>query len=244
MKKDLELAILELQKCLYPDNNQEIDNISLKRTLYNVLRECLKANRYEIEVGDYTINVNPKNLLVTYESNHTMVEVSNEDVYYETVRDIETRLFCISSLKKDEFLSDNPVIATTGVVSNIDGICEEHISFELVNNIDDSIHNYLNLPSDVKLVKQPNENDYNATVKRRITPDQERTDIIDLLDKNKVVPVFYDSVIDKYKTQTDRRTYTPNNYVALLPSLDNLKSTITFLYSSMVEFYTEYLNND
>mgnify|MGYP003319037502 CR=1 FL=1 len=30
MKKDLELAILELQKCLYPDNNQEIDNISLK----------------------------------------------------------------------------------------------------------------------------------------------------------------------------------------------------------------------
>ena len=228
MKKDLELAILELQKYLYPDNNQEIDNISLKRTLYNVLRECLKANRYEIEVGDYTINVNPKNLLVTYESNHTMVEVSNEDVYYETVRDIETRLFCISSLKKDEFLSDNPVIATTGVVSNID----------------DSIHNYLNLPSDVKLVKQPNENDYNATVKRRITPDQERTDIIDLLDKNKVVPVFYDSVIDKYKTQTDRRTYTPNNYVALLPSLDNLKSTITFLYSSMVEFYTEYLNND
>ena len=104
MKKDLEIAISELQKCLYPDNNQEIDNISLKKTLYSVLRECLKANRYEIEVGDYTINVNPKSLLVTYESNHTMIEVSNEDVYYETVRDIETRLFCISSIKRDEFL--------------------------------------------------------------------------------------------------------------------------------------------
>lgn len=243
MTKELDNKIFELKKHLYPNENQkELDKVSLKKALYQVLRESLKSNKYEIKIGDYTINIAPKNLSVVYESVHTTVEVSNEDVYYETIRDLETRFFCISAVKKDEFLNGTPAIKSTGIVTNIDGICEEHIYLELYTDEEDNIRKYLSLPKEFKVVEQPLTNDYIITVKREINIDSPRTDVIDLLDKNRVVPVYYDSFLDKYKTQVDRREYNPNNYSILLPSVDDKKIMVSFLYSTMVEFYTEYIN--
>ena len=246
MAKEIEKRILELKKILYPNDEEKynIDKNQVKKALYQLLRECLKEKEYKVEIGSYIINVTPKNLSVQYLSEHTTVEVSNKDVYYETIRDIETRFFCISQIKRDEFLLDNPVIRTTGIVTNINGSCEEHFSFELYSQIEDNIKNYLRLPEGVELVEQPLLDDYVATVKKRIRITDPRTDVIDYLNKNKVVPVFYDATIEKYKTQVDRRDYTPNNYSLLLPRIEEIKSIVSYLYSSMVEFYTEYMKEN
>lgn len=246
MAKEIENKILELKKILYPKDEEKhnIDNNRVKKALYQLLRECLKERRYIIEIGSYIIDVTPKNLSVKYESEHTTVEVSNNDIYYETIRDIETRFFCISQIKKDEFQMDNPVIRTTGIVSNIDGRCEEHFSFELYSPVEDNINNYLNLPAGVELVELPQPDDYLATVRKVIKVTDPRTDVIDYLNKNKVVPVFLDTTINKYKTQVDRREYNPNNYSLLLPRVEEIKSIVSLLYSSMVEFYTEYMNEN
>lgn len=246
MAKEIENKILELKKYLYPNDEERhnIDKTQVKKALYQLLRECLKERKYIIEIGSYIIDVTPKNLSVKYESEHTTVEVSNDDIYYETIRDIETRYFCISQIKRDEFLIDNPVIRTTGIVTNIDGTCEEHFSFELYSPTEDNIKNYLNLPVGVELVEQPLPDDYLATVKKHININDPRTDVIDYLNKNKVVPVFLDTTIEKYKTQVDRREYTPNNYTLLLPRIEEIKSIVSYLYSSMVEFYTEYMNEN
>ncbi len=246
MSKEIENRILDLKKYLYSSDEEKtaIDKTQVKKSLYQLLRECLKERKYIVEVGSYIIDITPKNLSVKYESEHTTVEVSNNDIYYETIRDIETRFFCISQIKRDEFQIDNAVIRTTGIVTNIDGTCEEHFSFELYSPTEDNINNYLNLPVGVKLVEQPQQDDYLATVKKSIKITDPRTDVIDYLNKNKVVPVFYDATINKYKTQVDRRDYTPNNYSLLLPRVEEIKSIVSYLYSSMVEFYTEYMNGN
>lgn len=246
MTKEMDNRILELKKYLYPSDKikYDIDKNQVKKALYQLLRECLKNRQYIVEVGSYIIDITPQNLSVKYESEHTNVEVSNKDIYYETIRDIETRFFCISQLKKDEFLMDNPVIRTTGIVMNINGRFEEHFCFELYSPAEDNIKNYLSLPNNVEIVEQPLPDDYLATVKKRININDPRTDVIDYLNKDKVIPVFLDTTVEKYKAQVARRSYTPNNYSLLLPKVEEIKSIVSFLYSAMVDYYVEYMNGN
>ena len=70
MTKEMDKKIAELKKYLYPNNdiNYDIDKNQIKKTLYQLLRECLKERRYIIEIGAYTIDVTPKNLSVKYET--------------------------------------------------------------------------------------------------------------------------------------------------------------------------------
>ena len=188
MTQELENRIQELKKFLYHDpSEKEIDKIGLKKALFILLRECLKERCYEIEIGSYKIDVTPKNLSVKYNSNQTIVEVSNIDVYYETTRDIETRFFAISQVKKDEFLIDIPLIRTTGMVTNINGLCEEHFCFELYTDEPDKISNYIYFPENIEVIGQVLPNDYELTLKRKITVDEPRTDVIDYLDQEKIV---------------------------------------------------------
>ena len=165
-------------------------------------------------------------------------------MYYETIRDIETRFFAISQIKRDEFLIDVPLIRTTGMVTNINGLCEEHFCFELYTDEPDNINNYVYLPPNVEVIGQVLPNNYELTIKRKININEPRTDVIDYLDKERIVPVYLDTVVEKYKTQVSRRAYNPNNYSLLLPSIEDKKSILTFIYSSMVEFYQEYMNNN
>lgn len=245
MNTELEKIKLELQKYLYPDENKKnnIDKTNLKKTIFLLLRECLKKQVYVIEIGSYIINITPQKLYVKYEADHTTIEVSNNDVFYETVRDIETRFFAISKVKKDEFLIDIPIIRTTGIVTNIDGICEEHYCFELYTDEEDDIRNYLIFPDGVEIIGSENPNNYELCIKRKISINDPRSDVYDILDKEKVVPVYLDTIVEKYKTIYEKKEYTPNNYTLLIPKLEEKKAIITFIYSSMVDFYQEYMNN-
>lgn len=238
----LEDIKLELHKLLYTDN--EIDEVTLKKQLYILLKECIKERDYEISIGNYKFNITPQDLSVKYITENTTVEVSNEDVYYESTRDTETRFFCISQVQKSEFLMDNPLIRATGTVTNIDSVCEEHYMFELyTDDSEDSIRNYLNLPSDIIISELNIDPQKSIMVHRKINRDDKRTDVLDFLDTNKVVPVFLDTIIEKYKTLTEKKEYIPNNYTELLPTLDEKKKIIRFIYGAIVDFYSEYLNN-
>lgn len=238
----LEDIKLELHKLLYSD--KEVDEVTLKKQLYLLLKECIKERKYEINIGNYEFNITPQKLSVKYITDNTTVEVSNEDVYYETVRDTETRFFCISQVQKSEFLMDTPLIRVTGSVTNIDDVCEEHYMFELYTEEEnDSIRNYLQLPNDTK-ISELNLDPQRATmVHRKINRNDKRTDVLDFLDTNKVVPVFLDTIVEKYKTLPEKKEYNPNNYTELLPTLDEKKKTIRYIYGAIVDFYSEYLNN-
>lgn len=236
----------ELHKQLYLDNqeNEHIDEISLKKHLYLLIRECLKEKEYEVSIGSYKINITPKNLSVKYENEQTKVEVSNDDVYYKTIRDTETRFFCISQMKKNEYLMDTPLIRVTGSVINIEGISEEHYLFELYTDEEDSIRNYLNVPADTEIEELNLDPDKAVMLKRRINRKDKRTDVIDFFVNDKVVPVFLDTIIEKYKTLPDRKEFNPVDYSTLIPTLDSKKKIVSYIYSSIVEFYSEYLKEN
>lgn len=238
----LEDIKFELHRLLY--SNEEIDELVLKKNLYLLLKESIKERNYEITIGSYEFNITPQDLSVKYVTDNTTVEVSNEDVYYETTRDTETRFFCISQVKKSEFLMDVPLIRVTGSVTNIADICEEHYLFELyTDDENDSIRNYLNLPSDTKISELNLDSQRATMVHRKVKREDPRTDVIDLLTPNKVIPVFLDTIVEKYKALPDRKEYNPNNYTELLPTLEDKKKTIRFIYGAIVDFYSEYLNN-
>jgi hypothetical protein len=172
-------------------------------------------------------------------------EVKDEDVYYETVRDTETRFFCINQVKKQEYLMDNPLIRTTGTIINIDGVCEEHYLFELYTDEEqDNIKNYLQLPTDTSIVELNIDSERALMVSRKINREDKRTDVIDFFVPDKVIPVFLDTIIEKYKALPDRKEYDPDDYRNLLPTLDSKKRIANYIYSSIVEFYSEYINEN
>ncbi len=235
---------LQIYKELYVNDKtvDSIDKKKLSKLLNTLLRELLKTKEYEFSVGAYKINVAPQKLSVKYETDQTVVEVSNEDIYFETIRDTETRFFCINQMIKSEYIIDNPVIKVTGTVTNIDGICAEHYLFELYTDEEDSIKNYLNLPSNATFSEINIDNDYTAMISRKISTRDKRTDVISFFENNKVVPVFFDSLIGKYKTQPLKRNYNPSDYRILLPNLDKKKRIVSYIYGTIVEFYSNVLN--
>lgn len=238
----LEEIKLELHKILY--SLDDIDENNLKKNLYLLIKECLKEKEYEIKIGSYEINIIPKNLSVVYKSDQTTVEVSNEDVYYESIRDTETRFFCISQLKKSEYLIDNPLIRVTGSVANIGGVCEEHYLFELYTDEEDNIRNYLQLPLDTEISELKSESNKSIMIHRKVNRTDKRTDVVDFFAPNKVVPVFLDTIVEKYKALPERKEYNPNDYSQLIPSLESKKRVVRFIYGTIVDFYSEYLKEN
>ena len=81
-------------------------------------------------------------------------------------------------------------------------------------------------------------------LKRKVNRTDTRTDVIDFFVNDKVVPVFLDTIIEKYKALPDRKEYNPNNYTNLLPSLTDKKRIIRVIYGTIVEYYSEYLKEN
>lgn len=247
---ELKKKINNLKKNLYQNNSEldNIDKISLQKSLFELVRECIKEREYEIEVGSYTIDVTPADLSVRYETEESVVEISNADVYYETTREVESRFFVVTNEPYEEYPSNSKVISVTGIVTNIDGDIEEHYEFELLNNQNDDIRNYLTLSNfnvsgavySGEEVASPN----SVIIKKAINKLDTRTDVIDFFIPNKVVPVTYTIENDKYIREANRRVFNPSDYSLLVPTLEEKKKLVNFIYSSIVEYYTEYINNN
>lgn len=244
MNQSIETIKQEFKNCLYKNNieNDELDKINVQKCLFELLRECIKEREYIVEVGAYLLNIEPSQLSVKYETDETIVEISNEDVYYETTRELEVRYFALED--KETYSIDAPVIEVTGMITNVDGVMEESYELELLTEKEDDIKNYLNVLSDGFVYSDLEmSSPYNVILARQIRKDTPRFDVFELFKLNRVVPVVYDYVNNSYKKDEIRKEFHPNNYSNYLPNLSDKKDLVSFLYSSIIEFYSEYLNN-
>lgn len=242
MTKQLKKNILELKKHLYPKNKEtnSIDKINFQKALFKVLRECLKSREYEIEIGAYEFNVNPKFLSVKYESPHTTLEISNEDIYFETIRDIPTKFFIINNEVKNEYPMNEKVIIIYGMITNIDGIIEESYELELYTNIEDNIKNYIQLTNGLEIVAHEEENDYAISLKRRVNKNDTIINPKSLLKDSNIIPVYFDAPNKKYiKIEDVNNEENINTY---LPTLEEKQDLVRYMYNEIVEFYKQYMN--
>lgn len=243
---ELEKHALNLEKSLY-QNNQEItyfNKIDVQKNLFSLIRECIKEKNYIVNVGSYEFNINPACLSVKCENDETVIEISNEDVYYETTRETEARFFVISDEEKEIYPSDSKVIKVTGIVTNIDGMCDEHYQFELFNDEEHNIKDYLTLIDGAEYQAEDIATPSSVIIRREIFPSSPRTDVMNFISDSKVIPVTYNLYDDNYVKDNNERVYNPNNYSLLLPSLDSQKNNVSFLYNSIVEYYTEYITKN
>ena len=126
--------IEELQKLIYPIPKNPIDKANIEKYLFKIMRTSILEKKYEIEIGPYILNFNPDNLKVFYETEFSKVEMSLQDIYYETSRPIETKYYCLTNEDKDTYSLDIPYYIVEGNIVNINGITEEHFSLELITN--------------------------------------------------------------------------------------------------------------
>lgn len=236
----------ELRKYLYSKDTEinEIDKISLQKSLFSLLRECIKQKEYEVEIGSYRINLSPEQIMVEYENEETSIRISETDVYYETSRETEIRYFIVGpSENTEEFPASSPVIRVTGLVTNIDGDCEERYNIELFN-IDENIMDYINIPSNMKLSPYTEPTKYAIILIKPVSVHEKRVDASTFFKQEKIIPVTYDIKKDKYIRSPLVKEYNPVDYTSLLPTLENRKNIVSFIYSPIVEFYTEYITNN
>lgn len=246
MSKEIEKITKDLRKYLYTKETeiQDIDKIGLQKGLFSLLRECIKQKEYEVEIGSYRIDVSPENIMVEYENDETSIRISEKDVYYETTRETEVRYFVVGQPENgEEFEPSSPVIRVTGLVTNIDGDCEERYNVELFN-IDENVMDYIQIPANMKLSSNTEPTKYSIILVKPVSIHERRLDAITFFKEGKVIPVTYDSTKDKYERAPLVKEYTPADYTSLLPTLENRKNIVSFIYSSIVEFYTEYITNN
>lgn len=247
MNQEITSKIENLKNCLYQNSYErsELDKVSIKKNLFELLRECIKERQYNVEVGSFILDINPSNLSVKYETDETTVELSNEDVYYETTRELEVRYFALED--KEVYSIEEPTIEVTGLVTNIEGLVEESYQIELFTyNENDNIKNYINNIDSFgfKYTDIEIENQFSVIITRSIKVEQPRLDVIDLFKPGKVIPIKYNHHNNNYEKEPAlRRNYLPNNYSLYLPSLSDKKDVVTYIYSSIIEFYTAYINN-
>lgn len=243
MVKEIKKAKDNLKHYLYQET---FDKINVEKCVFQLLRECIKEREYEVQVGAYQFNLLPQDLSVTYETEGTVITFSNEDIYYETTRVVENRYFVISREEKDEYSIDTAVIKVSGIVTNVDGDCEENYQFELFTEKEDDLKNYITLNNVVNFhyAGLDMETPYSVIVSREVKRNTYRVDVFDFFKPNQVFPVIYDCIANKYvKEKQMRKIFKPNDYSILLPMNEEKKDIVYFLYLTMMDFYKQYMSN-
>ncbi len=238
--ENFENKIKELEEILNNDKKEITEN-ELKIVLYNLLRECLVRRQYELQIGNYTINLTPQQLGVVYEDDYSYMEVSNDDIYEETERFTEVRLFVIDKNKdKEEYdASISKVIRVEGTVLNTNGECQETYNLQLLSPFEtDEIINYIK--PDAGTIKQ--ESPTSLYITRPVTREKPRTDVVDFLAGDNIIPVTYYEGQNIYIPNRDYyKIYEPNNYTELIPDNSRRLKVAKMIYSSVVEYYTEFM---
>ena len=240
-------VIKRFRNLLYPNHEEveELDESETKKVIYEALREVLKSKDYQFAIGSYLLDVTPKNLSVIYETPDTRIEVSNRDVHFETTRQTPARFFVISSTAKEKYdPNKTPYIIVTGEILHYDNIVtNETYSITLVaENENDKIQNYLKLPEDSRLHEDEMlDSSKTVAVCRDIKVSDKRTDVGIFFNPEKVRPVEYDYRNDIFIPFEYKET---KDYKLLVPNLSKKKKVISTIYSTIIDFYNEYLNRE
>jgi hypothetical protein len=247
MKGDNELfnsKLKELEEILNTDIKHDISENELKLVLYNILKECLVRRDYELHIGDYTINLTPQKLGVIFDNDESHVEISNDDFYQETERYTEVRFFVIDKdpNKESYDASITKVVRTEGTVLNVNGDLQEIYHLELFTQFEtDEIMNYININAGEITEESPT----SIYIKRKINRDDPRTDTIDFLAGDNIVPVTFYPGDGKYVPNKDKRkVYEPNNYTELIPDNSDKIRIAKMIYSCVIEYYKEFISNN
>lgn len=226
--------IEELKKLIYPIPKEELDKTNIQKNIYKLIRDNIIEQNYELEVGPFTLNINPRELSAIYQTAITKVEISNKDIYYETERPLEIKYYVISNEVSETYSPSLPYFIVSGNILNIDGTTEEHYSIELVADTELNINDYLNISTDFDIVASDTNN---YVIAREIKKDDFRYNTYDLFNKDKVKDVFYDDIKILF---IRKDTHQKETYSKYLPELKKEKEIITLLCGTMVEFYKKY----
>ena len=230
------------RELLYPNNEEaeELNDVQVKKVIYEGLREFLKRKEYQFTVGSYYFDVTPKNLSVIYETPDTRIEVSNKDVHFETTRQLPIRYYAISPEAKEEYPDDQAVIQVSGEILQYDNYYNsETYTFVIMGNTNDEVKKYIQVPEGCEMTEDDFEfNPTEVAIYREINRNSKVTDV-SIFFNTDLKPVEYDYLNKKYIPKTFDFG---DNYNMYLPVLDKKKKMISTIYSTIVDFYNEYMN--
>ncbi len=223
--------INELKKELdsYLDNKKEIDDNSLEKKLYSLIKAALTNKISTIEIGNYYLNLDPKELKVTYESLSTYLEVSNHDIY-EEFELIDNCFYYVIKNSDNDYNENSPVIKVSNTILMSSPYYSENLYFELINA--DNIKDYM---KDNSLIKY--EGNKMAIVNKYFSPSDNRLNEQDFLNLEKVM------LVKKQLNGSYKPTYREekDSYHEILPNLEINKKIINKIYNCLVDFYKKYL---
>ena len=231
MIEELEISLNNLYNLL---KSPSINEKELKKDVYTILRASLKNKQYELSIGEYYLNLNPKDIIIRKDTDDTLIEINNEEIYYETERNTETRFYILTNQTQDEYSIDTPAIQIEGHVMNIINNKRVEYIFKLINSSND-IKNYI-INNKVELIDKKT-----AILTIDIDNDTPMIDYEDYLDKTKIKKVFLDYQKNKYIIKEIKE---PNNYLVYLPDISKQIVTLKHIYNCIIEFYNEYATKE
>ena len=239
-------VVEELQRLLYNGDEELIpDENKIKKTIFEVLKEVLKSRTYRFNVGSYFFDVTPQNLLVSYDTPDTAIQITNTDIHFETTRQTEKRYFCISPEKKDVFPENTKSIEITGNIIHYDNttLTEQYTLKLNTDDPNESIKKYLYFPKEFELYEDPLLNDPTELVLGRdIKVTDLRTDVGLFLNPACTYPVVYSPQDHQFRLSGNLKPLT--NYEMFVPSLKEKKELIRLIYCTIVDFYNQYIDNN
>ena len=209
-----------------------IDEIQLKKNIYQLIKACIKTKQYEISIGEYQININPEELMIKKELEETLIEINREEIYYETERETDIRFYCITDKKEKEYSLETPTIQVQGHVMNIKNHKKAEYILTVLNNEKLNIRNYI-INNNIAI-----SNINTAIIELNIDNKTPIIDLKDYLDYTKVVPVYLDYKNNKYIT--DIPFIEPKTYQTYLPNINKEIIKMKKIYNCIIEFYNEY----
>ena len=170
--------------------------------------------------------------------------MSNQDVFFETQRAFPSRYFVLSPEERKEYPLETKAISVGGYVLNYDGFISEQYIMNLYSKEEnEDIKEYLSLPAggeylDNNLVL----NTYSTTISKDVNLTDSLTDIRNLF-KVPVIPVRFDPRNSKY-IKEDKYEPEEGTYEKYAPALQEKKDLISLIYSTIIDFYSRYMNSD
>lgn len=224
--KELENAINNLEKELYKTTDiDKINDKDLEKPLFELLKNCIKTGNHEVKVGNYKININPRRLLVSYDTIDTFLEISNEDNYTELARSLPVKYY--------QIIGTNNALVVTSEVVTVDNYITHNFFVELKSEELD-IKDYV--------INANAYQDNNAIISIDVKKDDKVKDIETYLNMDKVTLVKYIPSTNTF--EKIEKIDNNNDYKELSPDQTVRREILKSLYKYLINFYKSYLENN
>lgn len=233
---NLNLFINDLYNEIY--NNFTVTKInyqSLEKKVFSLLKQSLKTHQYEIEIGSYKINFNPQNILVSYETLSTYLEISNTDIHEENeiIDNIVYYAIEEETQKNVEHIPEKSVLKTSTSVIKYDSNYQENIYIEFINCANKDFKYYLKDSNDITYIGENS-----IIISKEFSLNDNRLDVNNYF-KVSIIPIKYNQETNNFSVVTT--TQTKKQYRTIFPNTDYQKEIIKHIYNSIVKFYSNYI---